>query len=191
MKMLPQKAWMLLVGLVAFALIGCAQPAPEVVTKPDPLGNFKLGFAVAVADKAKKGPLSRIASQAELAGAMQAELDRVFKPYEGTKFYNLGVSVDAYALALPGIPILASPKSALAVTLSVWDDKAEKMILEKPQRFTVLEKISGKSFFGSGLTQTREEQLASLTHSAVQQIQTWMRKNESLFQDPEAVVTAP
>ncbi len=176
----------LLLLFVALTLAACApKPAPvspAPIVKPKPLGDFKLGFAVAVADKVKKGPLSRNATQDELVTAMKTELDRVFGAYEGSKFYNLGVSIDAYVLARPGIPIVASPSSALIVTLNVWDDAKAKMILDKPKQFTVLEKLSGKTLFGSGLTKTREQQLAELTQAAVKQMEDWLHANESLFQ---------
>jgi len=179
-----------LFGVLALSLAACAAaPKPEVVVAPAPMGDFKLGFAVAVADKVQKGPLSREVTQNVLVNAMKSELDRVFSPFEGSKFYNLGVSVDAYVLAVPGLPIVASPSSALVVTLSVWDDAKQKMILAEPKQFTVLEKLSGKSIFGSGLTQTKEQQLASLIHSAVKQIEAYLRENESLFQNATPPVT--
>jgi len=191
-----QRSHPLLIVLALLALSACAPKpaaplAPPPVVKPAPLGDFKLGFAVAVADKVKKGPLSREASQDELVNAMKTELNRVFTAYEGSKFYNLGVSIDAYILAVPGIPIVASPSSALVVTLSVWDDAKAKMILDEPKQFTVLEKFSGKTLFGSGLTKSREQQLAELTNAAVKQMQDWLYKNESLFQSDAKAATKP
>ncbi len=176
----------LVLVLLAVVLAACAgPPAVQIPVAPDPLGDFKLGFVVVVADKVQKGPLSRDASQAELIAALKPKLDRSFAAYTGTKFYNLGVSIDSYVLAIPGIPIVASPSSILIVTLSVWDDAKQKMILDEPKQFTILEKISGKSFFGSGLTQNKEQQLDGLTDSAVRQIEKFMRDNISLFQNAE------
>lgn len=183
-----QKKTPFFLGLIALILAACAAPAPKVAVKQAPLGNFKLGFVVVVADKVKKGPLSRTASQAELIAALKPKLQRAFGAYTGTKFYNLGVSVDAYVLAVPGVPIIASPSSLLLVTLSVWDDAKAKMILKKPKQFTIFEKISGKSLFGSGLTQNKEQQLDGLTDSAVRRIQKFMHDNIALFQNVKTPV---
>jgi len=167
---------------VSLLLLGCAKPEPEVFAPP-PLGDFKLGFAVVVAQNAQKGPLSRSATKEELEAALKKEVTKVFGVFHGPRFYNIALAVNAYVLAVPGIPIVASPKSALVVSLNVWDDAKQTKVMKEFKRFTVLEKISTKSLFGSGLTQTKEQQLEGLSRSAVKQVYDWMRENEQLFQN--------
>lgn len=185
--MTTMKLWAkrLFVGLATFVLVACE--TPETVTQAvEPLGDFKLGFTVVVAKNAEKGPFSRDATTEELEAALKPEIERVFGVYQGERTYHIGLSVDAYALAVPGIPIVASPKSALVVTLNVWDDQKQSKVTEEHKRFTVLEAITPKTLFGSGLTQTKEEQLAALSRLAVQQMHEWLRENEAVFK-PDAI----
>ncbi len=175
-----------LAGILALALGACSTPAPapETIAPPAPIGDFKLGYAIVVAKDAQKGPLSRTATADELVAAMKSELERVFRPIEGNRFYHIAVTIDAYVLARPGIPIVASPKSALIFTVRIWDDARQKQLFEKPKQFTVIERFRARSIFGSGLTMTKEQQLAELVQTGVKQIESWMRKNEALFRDP-------
>ena len=45
-----------------------------------------------------------------------------------------------------------------------------------PEKLLFLENFNWKTVFGSGLRQTREEQIVSLTQSVAQQIDTWLRE---------------
>ncbi|MFT4716697.1 MAG: hypothetical protein ACI861_000527 [Paracoccaceae bacterium] len=187
MIFLSRKAKLALLGLAALVLASCAETTETVAVAPDPLGDFKLGFVTVFADNAEKGPLSREATPDELEFGLKNEMDRAFQAYNGTKFYNLAVSVDTYILAIPGIPLVASPKSALIVSLNIWDDAKGERIGEEHQQFTILEKITGGSLiFGSGLTQSKEEQLIGLQKSAVKRIEAWLQENKQLF-EPEPV----
>ncbi|NOX39301.1 MAG: hypothetical protein GXP05_01975 [Alphaproteobacteria bacterium] len=141
----------------------------------------------------QKGPLSRSIDPAEIKAVLQPKLETALRRYQGTRLYHVAVAVDAYILAVPGIPLVASPKSALIISVDVWDDKKQAKVMDRKQ-ITVMEAISGKSFFGSGLTQNKEQQLASLTTSAVKLVEKWLRKNEALFKSDPAdtpVVTPP
>ncbi len=168
-------------GLVAFTLVACAETGP-VDKKPEPLGDFKLGYSIVVAKNAEKGPFSRDATAEELEASLKAEVERVFGVYDGPRLYHIAIAVDAYVLAVPGVPIVASPKSAFVVSLNVWDDARQVKVTEEHKQFTVLEAFTAKSIFGSGLTQSREEQMAGLSRSTVKQIHIWLRENEAVFQ---------
>jgi hypothetical protein len=171
----------LLAILAVFALLGCA-PADKDLAEPfEPLGAFKLGFTVVVADDAQKISPSRAASEEDLETALKTALDRRFSRFSGTQFYHIAVSVDGYALAIPGIPLLLSPKSILVLGVTVWDDAAGGKIDSKPKQFTVLERLSGETFVGSGLTQSKEQQLANLSNNAARLIEAWMRENPDWF----------
>ncbi len=171
---------------IALFLTACTTP-DTVTKKPDPLGDFKLGHVVVVANQVTKGPLSRDATQAELVGALLPKLESFYRQFEGDKFYNISVTFDAYVLALPGIPLVASQKTTLFLGLTVWDDSAQKKLMEKPVRIVVIEAPTSESLFlGSGLTQTKEEQLEQITKDAVQAVHKWMVENKHLFEPAES-----
>jgi hypothetical protein len=119
-------------------------------------------------------------------------VDERFARYQGAKLYNFGISVDAFALAPPGIPLVASPKSALVVTVTIWDDAAQAKLNEEGKQFTVFEGASAESaVLGSGLTRSREEQMERLSRNAAKEIERWMLQNPEWFGIADAPVVAP
>ncbi|MFN4171574.1 MAG: hypothetical protein ACK4GW_07450 [Pseudorhodobacter sp.] len=182
---------MRLLATLAIALSFLAACARNEVVEPQvELGNFKLGFAVVVADGVQKVPISRDADPEDWKRSMTQALNTRLKRYEGDKFFNLGVSVDAYALAPPGIPLVVSPKSALVVSVTVWDDSAGTKLNEKPEQFTVFESLDGDTLIGSGLTKTAEEQMATLTFNAARRIERYLSDNPQWFGLPPKPVRA-
>jgi hypothetical protein len=105
---------------------------------------------------------------------MTAAIDERFRRYDGGSLYHMGISIEGYVLAVPGVPIVASPKSALILKVTLWDDAAGKKLNDKPEQVTVIETISGETMLGSGLTQSKEVQMENLTRNAAKQIQNWM-----------------
>ncbi|WP_233587110.1 hypothetical protein [Pseudorhodobacter sp. E13] len=164
---------------VAGFLAACGQQAE--MEAPVSLGNFKLGHNIVVADNPQKVPISREADPQDWDDSLTAALQKRLSRYEGDKFYNLGVSVDAYALAPPGIPLVVSPKSALVVTATLWDDAAGKKLNEKGVQFTVFEGLDGETMVGSGLTRTAEEQMERLSFNAAKRIERWLADNPEWF----------
>lgn len=174
--------------LVTSLVSACA--GKNVVEPPVALGNFKLGLNIVVADNPQKVPISREADPKDWDDSLTAALQTRLGRYEGDKFYNLGVSVDAYALAPPGIPLVLSPKSALVVTATVWDDAAGKKLNEKGEQFTVFEGIDGETLLGSGLTRTADQQMEKLSFNAAKRIERWLSDNPEWFglpPEPKAV----
>lgn len=174
----------LVAALVSVALlVSCGRK--EVEDERADLGDFRLGFSVVVADNAKKVPISRDATPEEWEAAVTKAIDDRFGRYveSGTKFYNFAVAVDGFALAPPGIPVVAAPKSVLAFSISIFDDATGTMLQpeKRGRQFIVFEELSGDTLIGSGLTQTREEQMANLAASAAKQIEYWMRENREWF----------
>lgn len=165
--------------LTVTLLTACGQST--VVEPPVDLGNFKMGFAVVVADNVQKVPISRNADPEDWKTSVKAALERRLTRYEGDKFYNLGVSIDAYALAPPGIPLVVSPKSALVVTATVWDDSKGTKINEKGEQFTIFEGLDGDTLIGSGLTQTGAEQMERLSFNAARRIEQWLADHPEWF----------
>jgi hypothetical protein len=168
--------------LVAGLLSACA--GKNVVEAPVNLGNFKMGHNIVVADNPQKVPISRTADPKDwddkLTAAIQTRLGR----YDGDKFYNLGVSVDAYALAPPGIPLVISPKSVVVVTVTIWDDASGQKLNEKGEQFTVFEGIDGETMIGSGLTRTAEQQMEKLSFNAAKRIERWLSDHPEWFDMP-------
>lgn len=156
-------------------LIGCTDAQSNKA--PAELGAFRLGHNVVVASKMKKGPVSRNATQEEWVNALTGEIAQRFGRYDGPQLYHLGVSVEGYMLAPPGVPVLYNPRSALIINVTVWDDAAAKKLNAKPEQFTIYEDTTGQSLtLGSGHTRTREEQIAGLSENAVDAIEDWMKE---------------
>lgn len=169
-------------GLAVVSLAACANNA-ELTEKVD-LGNFQLGFAVVVADNARKGPFSRDATDQQIEDAVQAEVERRFRRYEGGKNFNMGISIDGYIIAEPGIPVIASPKSALFASVTLWDDAAQEKLNEEPKQIVVLESFSTDLVVGSGLTMSAEEQLVNISQNLVKEIEDWLNNRPQWFDDP-------
>lgn len=152
-------------------------------TVPDelpPLGEFRLGYNIVVTDKVERVPISREVSRAQLEAAVKAAIQERFGAYDGRKLFHLGINVDAYLLAPPGVPVVASPKSLLVVTANVWDDSKGVKIGE-PKQFTIWENLTGETAIGSGLTQSAEQQLENLARNAAKEIQEWLLENPQWF----------
>jgi hypothetical protein len=163
-----------------FALMGaivmlaaCTNPN-DLDEAPVDLGDFRLGHNVVVASKMTRGPLSREATEDEWKEAMTSAIDERFGRYQGDKLYHLGVSVEGYVLAQPGIPLVASPNSVLILLVTVWDDAAGGKMNTPPEQITIMETISGNTILGSGLTQSKEVQMRNLSRNAAKQIETFM-----------------
>lgn len=176
----------LLAALCGLALLAACAGKGDLDQPPPPLGPFKLGLNIVVAKNAQKSPVSRSATAAEWEAALkQAMVDR-FGRYKGDKFYDFGISVDGYALAPPGIPIVLSPKSVLVVTVNIWDDPAQKLLNEKPKQITVLEGLNGETLIGSGLIRNKKKQMEVLSYNAVKAIEKWLLKHPEWFDEPVA-----
>ena len=187
MKVLFRNLFSVLV-LVGFA--ACTRQA----TPDEPsvsMGDFRLGHNIVVADAPQQGPFSRTATDEELIEALKTAISGRFGAYEGEKFYNFGAKIDAYALALPGVPIVFNPKSVLVITMSIWDDETGETLNEESKVFTVFEGVSGKTLLSSGLTQNKAKQMANLSNNAAKEVQKWILENpEWIGLPPEAAAEA-
>lgn len=155
------------------------------------LGNFSLGHNVVVASKMQRGPMSREADQEVFAAAMKKAIDDRFSRYDGDKMYHLGVSIEGYVLAQPGIPLVLSPKSILIVNVTVWDDLEQTKLNPEPEQITVFESLSGDTIVGSGYTKSAEEQMENLTRNAAKLIENYLLENNDWFGATGGHRTAP
>lgn len=187
------------VGLCLTLLLGCARN--DLAEPPVPLGDFALGLNIVVTDKTEKVPISRTATGEEWQSAMKKAVNARFGRYNGTKLYNIGISVDGYALAPPGIPVVAAPKSILVVTANIWDDAAQQKLNAEGKQITVFESLSGETVIGTGLTRNKQEQMDALSYNAVKRVEEWLLQNPEWFglpprsvpgaADAPTVVSAP
>lgn len=160
-------------------LLACSPSGDDLEKGPVPLGDFRLGHNVVVAPKAVRGPLSRGATEDELTTALQTAIGARFERYSGPRLYHFGVSIEGYVLAAPGVPLVVSPKSIMIIRVTVWDDAAGGKLNEKPEQITLFESLTGETAIGSGLTQSKEEQLRNLSVNAAKQIELFLlRKQE-------------
>lgn len=149
----------------------------DLAEAPVPLGNFKLGLNIIVADNMKKVPISRPATVEEWETALTKSVGDRFGRYDGTKFYNIGIAVDGFALAPPGVPIVASPKSVLVITANIWDDASGTKLNAEGAQFTIFESFSGETVIGSGLTRSRQKQIEILSYNAAKKVEAWILEN--------------
>ena len=115
----------------------------------------------------------------KLKGTLYVALQQQLGQYTGNGEYHVVVIVDAYTLGKPGIPLVFSPQTALGFRLSVWDAQTMTRFDLTPEKLLFLENANRRTLFGSGLRQTREEQIVSLTQSVAQQIDTWLRQQNA------------
>lgn len=178
--------------LAALALAGCEtrtglQPPPAAMQQ-----GFKLGHVVVIADKATKAPISRDAKPEQWQAALDKAVKDRFGSLDGNAFYHLGINVDGYALAPPGVPLLVTPKSVLIISVTMLTDtEGGKKLNEKPEQLTVFETLSGDSVVGTGLTKTAEEQMENLAFNAALAIQDWLGRNPQFFDASASPVVAP
>lgn len=161
---------------IAFVALLAACTPPITEKRATPIGDFQMGYNIVVGDKMIKGPVSRDADTALLASKLQSELQTRLGKYEGGKLYHVVTHVDMYVMGRAGIPFLFSPKTALVVSMTVWDDIAQSQLTPKPVQLTLLENTNSRNFLGSGLGQSVVEQIDSMAKSAAFQIENWLRQ---------------
>jgi hypothetical protein len=175
-----------LVALIA-ALAACAAPDPLTDELPS-MGDFRLSHNIVVADSMQQIPPSRNAEPEEWVEILTSEIDRRFGDYDGDRLYHIGVAVDGYALAPPGVPLVMNPRSVLVLSVNVWDDALGRKLHEEPEQILVMEGASAETaVVGSGIARSREEQMQVLARNAARRIQRWMLDNPEWFDiDPDA-----
>lgn len=183
-----------MVRFSAAALLGCvllltACGKSDLAEPPVPLGDFALGLNIVVADKVQKVPISRTATVEEWEEVMTKAVDERFGRYSGSRLYNIGIAVEGYALAPPGIPVVAAPKSILVITANVWDDAKGLKLNAEGEQFTVFESLSGDTVIGTGLTRSKRQQMEALSYNAVKKVEQWFLTHPEWFNIPPGAAT--
>lgn len=181
------RAAVLVLG-VGFALSACQ--TNDLTEPPVPLGDFALGHNIVVTSNMQKVPISRNATPEQWEAALEKAMEERFGRYEGAKLYNIGISIDAFALAPPGVPLVLNPKSALGMTVTIWDDAEQKKLNEEGKQIIVMEKMSEKTVLGSGLTQSASKQMEILSYNAAKAVENWLLENPEWFGLPPLAVPA-
>ncbi len=167
--------------VLCLGLAACGRPV-DLDQPADPLGNFRLGFnVITVLDENVQGPLSRDVTETEWEEALQKSFDRRFSQFNGDRLYHLGITVVGYVVAVPGIPVVLSPKSILMFDLNVIDNETRQPLNAPGERLTVIESFTGSNIVGSGLTSSKDEQIEDLAARAAQQAENWMRTQPWFF----------
>ncbi len=159
----------------------------DLAEAPVPLGNFALGLNIVVADNMKKVPISRPATVEEWETAIIKSVDDRFDRYSGSKLYNIGIAVDGFALAPPGIPLVVSPKSVLVITANIWDDATGTKLNAEGEQFTIFESFSGETVIGSGLTRSKAKQIEILSYNAAKRVEKWILENPEWVGLPKVI----
>nr|WP_170541961.1 hypothetical protein [Ruegeria arenilitoris] len=159
--------------ITGLALVGaCTQT--QLYEEPEDLGEFKLRVNYAFADKAVQGPVSRDATPQEWTEAIQKAVEIRLGRYQGSQEYDIGISLEGYMLAPPGIPVIYNPKSTAIVLVNVYD-VGKKEFLAKGKQFQVLEDTTGGSALkGSGNERTKEEQMSGLALKVADRVEEWL-----------------
>lgn len=162
-------------------LAACAQG--DLAEPPMPLGDFGLGLNVVVTDKMQMVPISRAATAEEWTEEMAQAIDARFGTdrYKGATLYNLGIAIEGYALAPPGIPVVAAPKSILVISANIWEDAKAKKLNPEAQQITVFEGLSGDTVIGTGLTRTKKQQMEALSFNAARRVEEWLLEHPEWF----------
>lgn len=154
----------------------------DLTLPAEPIGNYEPGHLLAVAPDPTIGPFSRVADEGQWVQQMQASLEERFRGrFNGGKTYHIGVAIEAYVLAWPGIPLVYSPKSVLIFSVNFYDDATRQRLNAEPIQLTVFEACCTVPFLGSGLTKSKEEQMEALAFNAARAIERTMRENGAWF----------
>lgn len=169
-----------LLGLMMLVALSACASNRDLDEEPVPLGDFRLEHNIVIAESARRGPLSREASEEQLTAAVKDAMAERFGRYDGASRYHFGISVEGYVLAQPGIPLVLAPKSALILNVTVWDDAAGGKLNDEPEQITVLETFGTAPIIGTGYTMTAEEQLKELSQNAAKAVERYLvrQRNE-------------
>ena len=168
--------------LVSAVLAACTTVEEELAETPAPLGDFRLGHNIAIADNVVLGPFSRELSEQDLETTVQNAVAQRLRRYDGDGLYHLGIVVGGIVLAQPGIPVVYAPRSVMLLDVTVFDNVTQERINLEPKRFQVGEGFRNSvPFIGSGLVREPNVQLENLSQNAAREIEEWLNQNPDWF----------
>ena len=177
--MLIAKNRCLAAAISAILLVAsCSQSSEDLTANPEPFGDFGLATVHVQADDSQTLPLAREAAAEDLEAALAAELERRLGRYSGETRYFIEVDVAGHFIAPAGVPIVFSPRSTMALHVTVRDRATGKARNEDPRLFLVGEPFSGKTLVGSGVLQSKEEQIQALAERSAFLIERWLKSED-------------
>lgn len=178
--------------ITVLVLAGCAAEPEDLSAPPEPLGDFRLGHNIAIADNVVLGPFSRTLTETQLEVSVQNAVAARLRRYDGDGLYHLGIVVGGLILAQPGIPAIYAPKSVMIVDVTVFDNATRKKLNDKPKRFQVGEGFRNSvPLLGSGYVRSAEQQLENLSANLAREIEDWLNGNPEWFIEKPGQVRVP
>lgn len=166
--------------LTALFLAGCA--SEDLSQPPAPLGQFRLGHNIAIADDVQRGPFSREFTEVQIEASVQKAVAERLRRYDGDGLYHLGIFIGGIVLAEPGIPVIYAPKSVMIVDVTVFDNATQSKLNDEPHRIVVTEGLDKTvPLIGSGYVRSAEEQLENLSANVAREIEDWLLENPDWF----------
>lgn len=185
---------MVRIGLatIGFLLLAACAAEEDLTQKPVPLGDFRLGHNIAIADNVTLGPFSRELGETEIEISVQNAVAARLRRYDGDGLYHLGIVVGGLVLAQPGIPVIYAPKSVMILDVTIFDNATQKKLNEEPERLYAGEGLKNAvPILGSGYVRSAEEQLENLSISAAKQIEDWLKEHPEWFEPKPGQVRVP
>jgi len=162
------------------ALTACAVPDPELEEQVN-LGDFRLLGNVAVTTNARKMGVSRDATAEEWEVALERAIEKRFARYEGETPYTISYSLDGYILATKAGRLALAPRSAMSMTVHIWQNDPLDRLEERSKQLLIFEGLDGETVIGSGLFRDRDEQMANLAAQFSKAVERWLLANGDLF----------
>lgn len=164
------------------ALAACSTPNPEEdLGEPVNLGDFRLLGNVAVTTNARKMGVTREATAEEWEQALEGAIANRFGRYDGETPYTLSYSLDGYILATKGGRLALAPRSAMSLTVHIWQTDPQKRLADRSKQLLVFEALDGETIVGSGLFRDKDEQIANLSAQFARAVERWLLANGDLF----------
>ncbi len=155
----------------------------------EPLGQFQAGPRRSSWPQRRQGPRHRAdATTMNGSPGSMRRSSRRFRRYDGDQFYHLGVRVEGYVLAAPGIPLVVRAQIGVIVTVTVCGRRrGHEAERRSPSRSPCSKRCRARRSSASGLTQTKEEQLTAAVAERRPEIENWLREHA----DREGLVRRP
>lgn len=162
------------------AVAACSVPDPESDPSVD-LGNFRLLDNFAVTTQARKMGVTREASAEAWETVLEKAVTKRFSQYQGDTPYIISYSLDGYILATKGGRLALAPRSAMSMTVHIWQTSPQKRLEERSKQLLIFENLDGETVIGSGLFRTKEEQMENLGAQFAKALERWLVANGDLF----------
>ena len=169
-------------GLTLLVLAACVAPPDTVSETPEPLGQFRLGHNIAIADFAAKGPFSKDFSETQIEASVQNAVANRLRRYDGDGLYHLGIVVGSLVLTEPNGPAQFARKPQMIFDVTVYDDATGAALNPSPHRITAGDGFrTALPILTARFVPDIEVQLQNLSVDAARRIEAWLQANPAWF----------